>query len=157
MMQRRSIGALTATIFLVAACEFPVMTDQREALVPLPATTVPSSEAAIDVAVEVCEVDGFTSAVFRPTESCDVSFWVGMPVLDRYGHEGDGARWVIARMCAAAQSARVEVFDDRSLVDIAHALLRGDVCPGDPARVMFIPGPSNSRTPLGSPHAGVTP
>jgi hypothetical protein len=156
-MRRWSIGALTVTIVAMTACEFPVMTDQREALIPLPATTVPTSEEAIEVTHEVCEVEGFTTAVFRPTESCDVSFWVGVPVLDGYGHDGDGARWVIARMCAAAQSARVEVFDDRELVDIAHALLLGDVCPGDPARVVYIPGPSGPRSPLASAHAAVTP
>jgi hypothetical protein len=154
---RSSFGVLMVAMVALTACEFPVMTDQREALIPLPATTVPSSEDAIEVDLEVCAVDGFTTAVFRPTESCDVSFWVGMPVLGGFGHEGDGARWVIARMCSAAQSARVEVFDDRALVDIAHALLDGDVCPGDPARVIFIPGPTNPQSPLGSPRAGVTP
>jgi hypothetical protein len=156
-MKRSSIAALIVAVFAVAACEFPVMTEQREALIPLPATTAPPMEEPIDLDHEVCEVEGFTTAVFRPTESCDVSFWVGMPVLDEHGHDGDGARWVIARMCAAAQNARVEVFDDRALVDIAHALLLGNVCPGDPGRVIFIAGQSSPRSPIGSPHAGVTP
>jgi hypothetical protein len=156
-MKRSAIAALIVATFAVAACEFPVMTDQREALIPLPATTVPPVEEPIDLGHEVCEVEGFTTAVFRPTESCDVSFWVGVPLLDEHGHEGDGARWVIARMCAAAQSARAEVFEDRALVDIAHALLLRDVCPGDPGRVIFIAAPSAQRSPIGSPHAGVTP
>jgi hypothetical protein len=156
-MMRSSIGALIVAVVAMTACEFPVMTDQREALIPLPATTLPSSEEAIEVDLEVCEVEGFTTAVFQPAQSCDVSFWVGVPVLDGFGHDGDVARWLIARMCAAAQSARVEVFDDRELVDIAHALLLGDVCPGDPARVIYIPGPSGPRSPLASAHAAVTP